>query len=285
MDPASIAWPGEKDLLGQLRLGFALPFDGMRVVLRTPHLRRRALVPALIFAGLFMVAAMFALHEQLEGSVLRHLYVGYAAIVAAAPVSPILFTKSYARLAASAREAAGFPVRRPYLRGYGTATWEALIQLIFLALYLAPVSGLLRPIPFVGAVILASLGFLWALHWSVVEALDAARTLPADAESDSPPERKPVYRRRPWYARAPQGPAPLRWILRPLAWWGGLINRPLVRWQGELHFMERHPWMSLGFCAGALVLLALPLINLFFRAFLVAGAALWLARAEQAEAA
>lgn len=249
--------------------GAAQPIVAVRLLVRHGELMRRAIVPALAFAALCVGLAV----DEATGGTWSVIERTYLALVAAAPISPILFSRSYARLAAKAQTLAGYGERDPYLRSFRQAGVETMLQLIVLGIGTAPVMVIMALLPF-DAVGVALVTGLWGLHWIFVEAFDSARTTPAGrpfVESEHDPNERP-----PWYERITnfRWPAGLGFLGGPLRWWGRMLGRLTRRWWSEVAIGERHPWMAVGFSACAALILALPGINLFFRPVVVIAAAL-----------
>ncbi|MFV8753787.1 hypothetical protein ACNOYE_24855 [Nannocystaceae bacterium ST9] len=252
--------------------GLAQPLLGLRMLWRHQDLLTRAILPVLGFVGVCLVVA--------EGGSGVFSWIGayYLTLIAAAPLSPILFCRNYARLAALARPHFGLEPREPYLRSFRQTLVEAFVQLLVVGLGVAPLAGLVAAFPLIGPVWAAVLGYLWALHWVVVEALDSAKTLPPGASEPPPTD----HLDRPWFA------APASWHLRgwaatlfaPLRWWTRMLGRLGAHWRGEVEIVERRPWIASGFALGSALLLAIPVLNLLFRPAVVVAAAHVLGRLE-----
>lgn len=249
--------------------GFVQPWLGVRILLQHRHLLRMAIGPVVIFICICFALAVL----QSEGlSPWLWLKTSYLAIIAAAPLPPVLFVHSYARLAAETRNQLGHGPRTPYLRGMGRAVKESILQTIVIAIGLAPLILLLKIIPGIGTLLAAVLTGLWTLHWIVVEALDNAHTLPFGQT-----ETNKLLERQPWFLRVykPRTGTKLRRWHKPLQKWSRLLARLTKQWHHELLILETHPWICLGFSLGIAVLLAIPGLNLLFRpAIIVASARL-----------
>jgi hypothetical protein len=244
--------------------GLAQPLLGLRMLWRHHDLRVRAVLPVLAFVAICVVLA----GRAPEGVSWIASY--YLTLVSAAPLSPILFSRNYARLAALARSHLGLDARDPWLRSPRQIVGEAVLQLIILGIGIAPLVGLIAVIPLLGPMWAAVLGYLWVLYWIVVEALDSAKTLvPGESEPPSHDALDP-----PWFA------VPATWHLRgwaavllaPVRWWSRALGRLSERWWGELAIAERHPFVAFGFALGSALLLALPILNLVFRPAIVIAA-------------
>jgi hypothetical protein len=259
--------------------GASLPALGMRALLRDRGLRRSAGVPVAVLTALCAAAAGVAF---VEDGPLAAVQAFYGLLTAAAPLSPILFTRVYARLAAHSRTVLGFEPREPYLRGFGQATFETFLQLVLLAIGILPIVAIIGMIPVVGRVWVVILGALWTGHWVVVEALDNARAL-------APGETREQYEGRvshglpqPWFARIydiGRGTA-LAPLLAVGRIWGSFVGRLSRRWRSEAKVIENDPFIAAGLGAGAAVLLAIPIVNLLFRPAVVIAAATWHAQLE-----
>jgi len=250
--------------------GLAQPLLGLRVLVRHQDLLVRATLPVLGFVAVCLLVA------EGGGGFLSWIGAYYLTLIGAAPLSPILFARNYARLAAEARPHLGLAPREPYLRTFRQSIVEAIVQLIVLGAGVAPLVGLATLIPWVGPIWAAVIGWGWALHWVVVEALDSARTLPATPGEQDFAERHAEFPELdlPWFA------LPQRWQLRgpagaitaPLRWWAKWLGRLGAHWRGEIAIIEKRPWVAAGFALGSALLLAIPVLNLLFRPAIVIAA-------------
>jgi hypothetical protein len=261
--------PPETKALEEVLWGLAQPGLGLRLLLRESDLMARAILPVVLYLLICAVVVFVSGAEGPWGYATAY----YATLVGAAPLSPVLFTRSYAKLAAEARPYLGHAIHPPYLRSYGQALVETVVQLFVLGVGIAPVVALVAWMPLVGQVFGLALSSLWTLHWIVVEAFDSARTLPPGEDADSLEQRHALLD-PPWYAGAAltrlRSPFD-RWT-SPLRWWGRLLARLGQRWRGEVAMVEDRPWIAVGFGAGAAVLLAIPVVNLLFRPAVVIAA-------------
>lgn len=255
--------------------GLAQPLLGLRTLWQHRDLLARAILPVLGFVGVCLVAA-----RGEPG--LSWVAAYYLTLITAAPLSPVLFCRHYARLAATARTRLGLEPRDPYLRTARQILGEFFVQGLVVGVGIAPLVGLVAALPLLGPIWAAALGYLWALHWIVVEAFDSAKTL-------APGEIEPTHAivDRPWFAR------PADWqldrgaalVTLPIRLWARVVGRLAKRWRTEVAILERHPWMAAGFGLGAAVLLALPVLNLVFRPAIVIAATHVLGRTEAHEPA
>ena len=278
------ARPPADQPLARFRHGATFLLDALAVMVRDAKLLRRAMLPALIFVAILaVVAASDPAGTAEDGGHTGYWRSFYFTIIASAQVSPIIFTKVYARLAAHARISAGFDPVEPYLRGYAEATWEAIIQLAGIGIYLGPIAAIVEAFPLLGVPVAALIAFAWASHWSAVEALDAARRAPEQRREESSAQN----RRPPWFARQPTPGSPLH-PLRALTWlpttWGRMLAPTFRRWFGEMEFMEERPATAAGFTFAVAMILLIPVLNLFARPLTVIAAALWLGHEEHADA-
>ncbi len=256
--------------------GLAQPLLGMRVLLRHRDLLARTLVPVVAF---LLICAVFI--ERSGAGVLGWVQGYYLVVIAAAPISPVLFHRLYSRLAARARPRLGVREHAPYLRSFRQALLESILQLLVVGLGVAPIVGIIQQLPVLGTMWAAVIGYAWAMHWIVVEALDSARTLPPGVEPATLEARHRLLD-PPWYA------APTTWRLRspfailllPIRWWAAMTARMSRRWRGEVLVIETRPWIAGGFALGTAVLLAIPILNLLFRPAVIVAATHVLGRLE-----
>lgn len=264
----AVATPADRPLARFVHGLVQLPF-GADLVARTPDLRRRAVLPALVIAAVATLAAALAADQYGAYDGARTFFV---TVIGVASMPPILFANSFSRLAAATRDHLGLGPRRPCPRRLGELLRETVAQALLLAVGIVPLVLLARLLGDVGDVVALLLGGVWTLHWIVVEALDSARTRPAgDAPPDPPPDA-PWYVRM--YERAARGPLA---VLRAFARFVARLGR---RWDPEVALIEARPWTAAGFAVGAAVMLAIPGLNLLFRPAVVAAAAHLLGRLE-----
>lgn len=255
-----------------LRYGLAQPFLGLRTIMRSPDLLGMALAPAL---GVLLVAGLVGWHSGSEHGVWRGLVAFLLAVVALAPMPPLLLGRVYAHLAAKARPHLGLPMAAPYLRGFVQLTGEWLAQLVVLGLGVLPYVALARVLPGVGPLVALGLQGAWALCWVVVEGYDNARTLPPGHTVKALEDRARAQLGHPWFHRwhlYVRGPGWLLVVLAPLRMLSEIVTTFARPWRSEVDLVEREPWISLGFGLGAASMLAIPGLNLLFRpAVVVAG--------------
>lgn len=254
----------------QLLWGLAQPGLGLRVLLRERGLQARAIGPVAAFV---LICGVVALGSEAVG-VWGWLTAYYGTLIAAAPLSPILFARSYAKIAAEARPLLGHTPHEPYLRSYWQSTQESVAQLILVGAGAAPFVALASQLPLLGAILGWSISAAWALHWIVIEAFDSARTLAPGDTVAALELRHADIEEPPWYSAAStwQLRRGLRRLTGPVRWWGGFMARLGRRWRGEVALIEQRPWLATGFGVGAAALLTIPVINLLFRPAVVIAA-------------
>jgi hypothetical protein len=263
--------------LDNLAWGLAQPILGLRLLLGRGDLFVRAIGPLVL---LLLICVIVARQQQAEGFV-GAVAAYYSVLVAAAQISPVIFTKNFAKLAADARPHLDVPRHEPYLRSYGQAFVESVVQLVVLGVGVAPLAWLLSKVPLVGSIVAGLVTWVWLAHWIVVEALDSARTLPPGEDAETL-EQRHARLDLPWYA------APAAWHVRgffalvflPFRMWASVLGRLGKRWRGEVQVIETRPWLSAGFGLSAWLVLAIPVLNLLFRPALVIAASHMLGRIE-----
>lgn len=263
--------------IDELVWGFAQPLLGLRVLVGHGDLFVRGLIPASLFM-LFCVVFVFGRDaEGLWAWVVAY----YGVLVGAASISPVLFCRNYAKLAAEARRHLDLSRHEPYLRSFRQALGEAFVQALVVGLGVAPWVALISWLPLFGGLWAAVIGWLWLLHWIVVEALDSARTLALDETPETLAQRHATLD-PPWYSAAAlsQLRPPLGALLLPVRLWGIVMARLGRRWRGEVALIEARPWLAAGFGLGASLVLVIPVLNLLFRPAVVVAASHVLGRIE-----
>jgi hypothetical protein len=246
--------------------GLVQPLVGLKVLFTDGTLLRLALIPALGLTAFCVLVGATADH----GGHLRRFYNTFAAL---APLPSIVFAPSYARIAALAHERLGFGARRPLIDGLLRALWRAAAQAVLIAVALLPATAALGLIPLFGWMAVKLIAALWALHWIVVDALDGARTL-RDGETLADVDRANLLAQPPWFVRLAR---------RGAAHSSGVARRALERFAGfcdylarpfreEIALAETHPSLISGFALATALLLATPVLNLFFRPIIVVAA-------------
>lgn len=257
--------------------GLAQPLLGVRTLVSHGDLFIRGLVPVVLF---ILVCALVVDGGEVEG-LWGLIAAYYGVLVGAASISPVLFCRNYAKLAAEARRHLDVPRHDPYLRSYWQSFVEAITQAIVLAIGVAPWVALISYLPLFGGLWAAVIGWLWIVHWIVVEALDSARTLAPDQTPETL-EQHHAKLDPPWYSGAALGllRAPLSTVLLPVRAWGIIMARLGRRWRGEVAMIEARPWLAVGFGVGTSLLLVIPVLNLLFRPAIVVAASHVLGRLE-----
>lgn len=257
--------------------GLTQPLLGARMLATHRPLLEAALVPAALLAAFCAVAALLG-HG---GGFLHRFYTTFAVL---APLPSIVMAGHYARLAAQARHAFGFSRAVPCIEPLRRILVRAVKQAVLIALALAPITALLHLVPGIGWLLVQIAAAVWALHWVVVEAFDAARVLhPGQtlAELDAAAQRVPP----PWFVRglfhaadrAPIGNGLIRRFARA-------CDRLALPWREEIALVEAHPALMAGFALSTAVALALPILNLAFRPIVIIGACHVLGQLEAAGA-
>lgn len=275
----------------QLAYGLALPFLGLRVMLRDPELRSDAILPAACLLAWCALAASFASATgpidalPLVGPVAGWLLRFFAAMIALAPIPSIVFVRHYARMAAKARNTLGLGPRAPYQRGLGAAFKEAVLKVSAIALGILPLVLLGELLPAVGKAIVGIVGAVWTLHWIAVEALDGARTLAPGDTVKASELREAAAARTVWFGRIYKVEVGGQWapLLAPVRAFGRLVAWLGRSWSGELEVLEGRPPLAVGFALGVGVLLGIPGLNLLLRPAVTIAAANLLGQLERAE--
>jgi hypothetical protein len=178
------------------------------------------------------------------------------------------------RVAREARRALGLPPgEEPFPgEGYLAMLWregrKTVRQGLVVSIGLLPVIAFVRILPF-GDAEAKLLGVAWTFYWVVVDAFE----LPVEV-LPGPRHATPD----PWYSRA------LAWVgrrarpLRVFGWAGRMLTRLTRPWGEEVRFTERHPWETAGFAGGIGVVLAIPVVGLFFRSVAITAATAMIGR-------
>jgi hypothetical protein len=110
----------------------------------------------------------------------------------------------------------------------------------------------------------------WALHWTLVDALDAGRVL-RHGQSLAEAEAEDLHAPSPWFVRAVRRLEPGT-RQRPDKGFSGFLHKYLASWRSEIAFIERHRTIALGFGLTTAALLAIPVLNLLFPPIIVVAA-------------
>jgi hypothetical protein len=270
--------PPPTETVDRVVYGLVQPLVGARTLVAHRDLLRAALVPAALLAAFCAVVAV----AGGRGSFVHRFYTTFAVL---APLPTIVLADHYARLAAKARMALGFPRVEPCIEPLRRNLSRAIKQAILVAIALAPVSALLEMVPGVGKVLVQVVAAAWALHWVVVEAFDSARVLrPGETLADL--DAAALRVRLPWFVRwlqhaADRLPVGGRLVRR----FARLCDRLSLSWREEIALVEDHPALMLGFALSTAAVLAIPVLNLAFRPIVIVGASHVLGQLEAASAA
>jgi len=251
--------------LDRVVYGLTQPLLGVRMLATHKNLLEAAVIPAGLLAAFCAVVALVGQ----RGDFLHRFYTAFAVL---APLPSIVLASHYARLAVQARHALGFARAEPCIEPLSRNIKRAVKQAILIALALAPISGLLHLVPGVGWLLVQAAAAVWALHWVVVEAFDAARVLhPGETLADL--DAAALRVRQPWYVRwlfhaADRTPIAARLVRR----FARLCDRLSLPWREEIALVEDHPALMAGFALSTAALLAVPILNLAFRPIVIVGA-------------
>ncbi len=202
----------------------------------------------------------------------------FATFLALASMPPTVLQPLWWKLGLQARLSLGAvpgELERPgerWLRALWREGWKALRQAAVVAVGLVPVYLLVAVLPLLGHWITVALGVLWAFYWIVVDAFE----IPIELQPGKLGEGE-----APWFERLlGAAGARSRWLF--LLRWGGRLSGRLARpWRHECAFTERQPGVALGFGLAVAALLAVPVLNVFFRAVAITAATAVLVRAEE----
>jgi hypothetical protein len=245
--------------------GLTQPLLGIRMLATHRNLLEAALIPAGLLAAFCAVIALVGD----GGSFLHRFYTTFAVL---APLPSIVLAGHYARLAVQARHLLGFARAEPCIESLRRNIKRAVKQAILVALALAPITGLLHLVPGVGWLLVQAAAAVWALHWVVVEAFDAARVLrPGQTIADL--DTAALHVRPPWYVRwlmqaAEHVPIGARLVRR----FARLCDRLSLPWREEIALVEEHPALMVGFAVSTAALLTVPVLNLAFRPIVIVAA-------------
>jgi hypothetical protein len=271
-EPAARARPGRID---RLLWGLGASFHAARLMVRDRALLRSSLLPtALTLIGAAVVAGLVGLQgggtslEPGQAPSPRGLQAFLATFVVLASMPPTFLQRQWMAVAHQARRALGLPPGEDPFPGehYLAMLWregkKAARQGLVVSLGVLPVVVFIKLLPF-GDVEAATIGTAWAFYWVVVDAFE----LPIEV-LPGPRHATPT----PWYSR---GMAWLGGLARPLrffGWCGRMLEKLARPWGEEVRFTERHPWETAGFAAGIGLVLAIPVVGLFFRSVAITAA-------------
>ena len=277
--------------LDRLLYGCAQPLLALRILLSHRDLLLDALFPALMLAGFCTLSALLHLqigHLPEDEESLR--VIGFwprffAAFAMLAPLPSILLSAHYARLAASAYRKLSIGECEPRRESIFRAAIHALKQAAVISIAVAPLVALATKVPLVGTALAASLGAIWALHWVVVEAFDSARVCASSPSGSSVPTENsaaapdaasqaiPSVVPEIWFVRAcVYAGARVPVVGFVFRWFASLCRYLAKPWQEEIALTEQHTVLMLGFSVMTALLLATPILNLFFRPIILVAA-------------
>lgn len=248
--------------------GFLQPALGARTLVSSGPLLRAALVPGAMLAA-FCFATALATHDGGAKGLLEDFYRTFALL---APLPSVLLGRYYARLAARARRELGFAEAQACLEPIAHSFKRLVKQAALVLIGMAPVKLALDLIPVVGPTLVKIVAAAWGLHWVVVDAFDAARTL-RPGQTLAELETLALHAPQPWFTRLLARLArKLPLLGRPLARFAALCDRLAIPWREESALIESHPATMMGFALSTALLLATPALNLLFRPIIVVGA-------------
>ena len=127
-----------------------------------------------------------------------------------------------------------------------------------------------------------TIAFAWALQWVVADALEDARTL-APGETLLMQDAQDRLATRPWFVRFfyAVGSALPGALGSPLRAFARLVDKLAITSRDEFAVMERHPALTVGFALTTGALLAVPVLNLFFRPIILVASAQLLGNLER----
>jgi hypothetical protein len=272
----------------RLAFGIAQPIVGIRTLLRNGELLKMGLLPPLLL-GAFCLALGFLAPAGGRWGIVKRFYGAFATL---APLPSIVFAKHYARLAARSRVLLDLGDCEPRLEGVGRSLKRMIHQFVLLSIapvvLVLPIAVLLLILKnLVGGpeviyrtawLVYATFGLVWALHWIVVDALDGGQVLEPGqtlAEADAKSRSAPT----PWFVRAVHRIEPSLLSRKKLGiskkrgkGLAGFCEKYSMLFREEIAFIEQHRAIALGFGLATAALLALPIIDLFFRPIIVVAA-------------
>jgi hypothetical protein len=271
-EPAARPRPGRLD---RLLWGLGVSFHAARLMWRDRALLRSSLLPTgltlLAAAAVAAVVGLAAGHGATEPGVppsLRGLQAFLVTFVALASMPPTFLQRQWMAVAHQARRSLGLPPGEEPFPGerYLAMLWregrKAVRQGWVVSLGVLPVVVFIRLLPF-GDSEAAALGAAWAFYWVVVDAFE----LPIEV-LPGPRHGTPA----PWYSRGLAWVGQLARPLRFFGWAGRWLERLARPWGEEVRFTERHGWETAGFAAGIGLVLAVPVLGLFFRSVAIVAA-------------
>jgi hypothetical protein len=265
--PAARPRPGR---LHRVLWGVGVTLEAARLVVADRALLRAALRPTLLTAAACLALAGLATvladpEERGAGTTFQAFLVSFVAL---ASMPPTVLQRLWLRLANESRRALGMaPGDDPFAGvSFLTMVWRETVkaarQAAVVSLGLVPLLATVRLLPG-GRTEATVLGAGWAFYWVVIDAFE----LPMDV-LPGPRHGGPET----WFVRWHHRAGELSMLLRPARLAGRLLSRLSRPWREEIHFTERHGFESAGFGVAAGVVLALPVVGLFFRAVAIVAA-------------
>ncbi|MCU1278206.1 MAG: hypothetical protein JWM53_1752 [bacterium] len=258
--------------------GLMQPILGARMLFSDGELLKAALIPAGLLAAFCAGVALLDPVSWTARGIVHRFYQTFAVL---APLPSVLLSRHYARLAALARHKFGFGPVEPCIESLRRGVRRWIKQTVLVAVGLVPLTFALHFLPIIGPLIIQVVVAVWALHWIVVDAFDAARVLQPgqtvddlDVLADQAP--------RPWFVRLLAEGEPLPVIGRVLVRFARWLDKLARPWREEIAMVEQHPSLMIGFALSTAALVATPVLNLLFRPIVLIGAAHVLGRLEHA---
>jgi hypothetical protein len=265
----------------QVLYGLAQPVVGARVLLSERGLLIESLVPA-AFLGAFCALVASVSHES--PGWLGWWAAFYKIFAVLAPLPSLIFANHYARLAAMVRWRLGFGAVGPREMPFDMLVGRMIRQALIVAVGVLPFAAVPQLVPGIGNWLSNIVVAIWGIHWVVADAFDDAQVLlPGETlrkslqhDREAPP---------PWFVRwmnraADRLPG---FVGRPLHWFARFCDRLAMDSRGEIHVMEQNKFISLGFALSTAALMAIPILNLFFRPVILVASSHLLGHLEPAE--
>jgi hypothetical protein len=272
--------PPPEDGQGRFLYGLAQPALAARILLADPPLLKQSIQPAVQLAVFCGLCAWLHIGGS-DKSFLVRFYVTFTALAA---LPSVVFARRFARMAALVRNKLGFGPVLPKEEPLPTVILRAAAQAIVVALGVVPILAALKIVPVLGEALALGLAAFWALQWVVVDAFDDARVL-RPGQTRRMLEREAEMAPRPWFVRffKSLGDGLGDPLGKPARWFGGLLDRLSISVREECALVEKNPAVAAGFAATTAALLAIPVLNLFFRPIVLVSSAHLLGHLEKVE--